>query len=355
MIGSKILMFSGRSRWLTVDHTQPHLSLSLVMSCLARNMSEAIILGSIHKLESVLIEPLNIDSGVEKMLKEVVDELRTTLDFSRENESGERKRLSYLLADFAEIAQYSADLTIHIHDYRIQIDLTAFLSLLPQMRQRVAEFGVEDVHSVGQEEEEAEEEAEEGVVVGLEKDVQLINRAILNENPETLVSCIKGMIGVGKTTLARQVYNHPAIVGKFKHRRAWVSMSRDTSIHEVLVELVKQLVGLDGDLVLLEEMDNRSLRQMICQNMEGMPYFIVFDNMPKEMYLFCIYLDLPLTGTPSVPSYLSQYYNSGYPKLFESLGMLAFISLSLLRVKLSHIGELEISHIGELEKVQAIP
>ncbi|XP_047945106.1 putative disease resistance RPP13-like protein 3 [Salvia hispanica] len=251
-------------------------------------MSEAIISGALQKLESVLVEPLDMDTNTEELLKEVIDELREMLDFWRRKDSRKRSMLNYLLADFAEIAQYSADLTIHIHEDKFYNVIFPFLCILTRTRRHMERFVVgKGVSSVGE---------DEGVVVGLEKDVQqLIGKVILNEELQHYMTlCIKGMIGVGKTTLARRVYNHTAIVEKFKHRRAWISMSPNISIHEVLVELVKQmLVELDGDSLLLEEMDNRSLRQMLCQHMEGMPYFIVLDNMPRELLLLSFYIDLP--------------------------------------------------------------
>ncbi|XP_047946678.1 disease resistance RPP8-like protein 3 [Salvia hispanica] len=217
------------------------------------------------------------------VLEEVMNELRTMLDFLRGKESGERSRLTYLLADYADIVQLIIKRTVDIGKQNIKNDMSMALHLLMKTRKRVMEFGNGEPQSVGE---------ELGVVVGLEKDVQqLVGRAILNEEPKLLSVCIKGMLGMGKTTLARQVYNHPSIVEKFKHR-AWVNMSCDTSVHEVLVELIRQLAELDAP----KEMDNLSLRRMLCQNMEGEPCFVVLDNMPKELYYDLIFMEDQLKG-----------------------------------------------------------
>ena len=163
------------------------------------------------------------------------------------------------------------------------------------------EFGIGEAVSSSQT---AGEEGDgSGVVVGLEKDVQqLVFKVILSEEMWLIAKpiLIKGMVGVGKTTLARQVYKHPANVGKFKHR-AWISLSSYTSKHEVLVELIRQLVTHDGNSLLLEEMDNQSLQQMLLRNLKEMsPWFIVLDNVRPEMRFKSFLIDLAFLSDTSM-------------------------------------------------------
>ncbi|XP_047971729.1 disease resistance RPP8-like protein 3 [Salvia hispanica] len=256
-------------------------------------MSEAIISEAIKTLESFVVEVTSshishIDIG---NVKEVVNELRMMLDFLRDKESGERIRLDHLLADLVEIA---ADL---IQRKNIGIYLTNIyhaIGKLRKTRKRIMEFGAGGGLIKPQSVEGGDES---GVVVGLEKDVQqLIGRVILNEERDLVVLRIKGMIGAGKTTLARLVYNHPAIVEKFK-LRAWLSISRYTSTKEVLVKLVQQLLEHDGDGdSLLEEMDNQSLRWMLLQRLRRMSFFIVVDNLLPDMDFESFLIDLARSG-----------------------------------------------------------
>lgn len=251
----------------------------------SRNMSEAIIVEAKRDLESYLE---NYGGNYEWAIYEVINELSMMLDFMRDKESGERSRLKYLLADFVEMALNCADFTrldpydFYQNEIRSDLyfqELPGMLDILRSIKKRMMEFEVGEApqSSFG-----GEEEEEGAVVVGLEKDVkQLVERAIFVEKTDLVSVAIKGMVGVGKTTLAKQVYNHAAIAAKFKWR-AWVSLSSGTSVNEMLVEVIKQLVGIDGDS-LLEEMDNRSLRKMLRHHMQGMPYFIVIDNLLPQI------------------------------------------------------------------------
>ncbi|XP_047945265.1 putative disease resistance RPP13-like protein 3 [Salvia hispanica] len=269
------------------------------------NMLEAIILEAVQIAERFRVEERSITRYVEMLLEEVIDGSRKMLDIWREKGPEERSRLNYMLADFAEAAQYLAEHIIYGSEYAFHHDEYPSSVIMNRIQSGKEEFEVcNDMHGVGE---------EDGVVVGLEKDVQqLIGRAILNEDPDLLISCIKGMVGVGKTTLARQVYNHPVVVEKFKYRRAWITFSGYTSVRLVLVELAKQLlVEFDGVSLLLEEMDNQSIRRMLCHNMEGMPCFIVLDNMPREMLLKFIYIDILLKGDGSRMLITCHYKLSG--------------------------------------------
>ena len=281
---------------------------------LPRNMSEAIILEVIRELESFLqsedttqdryrdISEASMTSR-KSHVSEVIHEMRMALDFYRERESGERSKLNYLLADFAEIAQVSKD-DISMFKLSFYEEMYYVLEWMKKTRKRMMNFGDGEGASSSQ------SVGDEGVVLGLEKDVEqiidrvILGKAVLNTRPRLVISCIKGMIGAGKTTLARQVYNHPDIVERFK-LRAWITISSsDTSAHEVLVELIQKLGEHVEDPSSLDEMDNLSLQNMLWGKLKGMPYFIVLDNVPKGMWLRSILDGLPYKGMFAFISYL---------------------------------------------------
>lgn len=60
---------------------------------------------------------------------------------------------------------------------------------------------------------------------------------LLNEHP---VVSIWGANGLGKTTMARKVYSHPRVGGRFD-AFAWVSLTKDDHVHNILVNMRDQL------------------------------------------------------------------------------------------------------------------
>ncbi|XP_047947708.1 disease resistance RPP8-like protein 3 [Salvia hispanica] len=261
-------------------------------------MGEAAVLGMIKDLESLRATCTNISE--DSMFGATIEEMKELLDFSRDLKTEERNRLKYFMADLIELAEDVIDKGID--DYRFSDMLRSLKDEIKMTKMRMINL-VADEKNIGE-----EEEVE--IVVGLEESVkQLLDKAISKNSIHLQILCIKGMIGIGKTTLARQVYKAGA--GQFQ-RHAWVSISSGTSKKEMLMKLIQQMVvGYESDLS-LEEMDNRSLRRMLRRHLQGKSYFIVLDNVSKEEEL--------------------KYFLQGFPSqgLFGSRSMLLLTSCNAI-------------------------
>ncbi|PHU25988.1 hypothetical protein BC332_04320 [Capsicum chinense] len=96
-------------------------------------------------------------------------------------------------------------------------------------------------------------------VVGLEKHVSAVMSILLKEDKRLHVASIVGMGGVGKTTLAKEVYNQTQIRDKFEGR-SWLYVSQDYKpMKTIFKELILQLADPEEDNVkILKTMDKLS-------------------------------------------------------------------------------------------------
>ncbi|KAL1546801.1 putative late blight resistance protein R1B-16 [Salvia divinorum] len=115
-------------------------------------------------------------------------------------------------------------------------------------------------------------------VVGIDEDIlQMIDRITGNSRDQDILPIV-GMGGIGKSTLAKIVYDDPSIKQHFDVR-AWVTISQDYSEESILSQLLASLnrkVDVDGRdslEVITDEM------RRVYQNLWGRRYLIVMDDM----------------------------------------------------------------------------
>uniref|UniRef100_A0A1J3G1H7 Putative disease resistance RPP8-like protein 2 n=1 Tax=Noccaea caerulescens TaxID=107243 RepID=A0A1J3G1H7_NOCCA len=113
-------------------------------------------------------------------------------------------------------------------------------------------------------------------LVGVEESVEeLVGHLVENENIH--VVSISGMGGIGKTTLARQVFHHDNIRRHFDGF-AWVCVSQEFTRKDVWQRILQDLRPHDGGI---EQMDERTLQRKLFQLLETSRYLIVLDDVWK--------------------------------------------------------------------------
>ncbi|KAK4425893.1 putative disease resistance protein [Sesamum alatum] len=83
------------------------------------------------------------------------------------------------------------------------------------------------------------------------------------------------MGGIGKTTLARNLYNDPLIVSHFD-TRAWIVISQNYDVRAILLGLLDCIVGKLTDEML--QKNNSQLAVTLYKNLTGKRYLVVLDD-----------------------------------------------------------------------------
>lgn len=114
-------------------------------------------------------------------------------------------------------------------------------------------------------------------VVGLDKDVQTLLTELEKPDLSLRVISIHGMGGLGKTTLARELY-HSSKLSHFKSR-AWVSVNKNYTIEDVLKRLIKSFLRHQREHVPdWANMDDDDLLHQLLELLDRGKYLVVIDD-----------------------------------------------------------------------------
>ncbi|CAI9111948.1 OLC1v1012299C1 [Oldenlandia corymbosa var. corymbosa] len=116
----------------------------------------------------------------------------------------------------------------------------------------------------------------EGPVVGRKDELEMIIEKLKRGTAQLDIVSIVGMPGLGKTTIAKKVYNDPSIKYYF-HIRAWCCLSQIYRLRELYFDILSDVTGVDDHRSYSNNTDD-DLAEKLRKCLKGRKYLIVVDD-----------------------------------------------------------------------------
>ncbi|KAL2504824.1 putative disease resistance protein [Abeliophyllum distichum] len=113
------------------------------------------------------------------------------------------------------------------------------------------------------------------IIVGLRDETMQIARQLVRGPDHLQIISITGMPGLGKTTLAKKLYNHSSVLNHFD-KRIWCVVSQTYERKRLLIDILRSMTNLKEDKFL--EMEVEKLGENMYKNLKERRYLVIMDD-----------------------------------------------------------------------------
>ncbi|RID61713.1 hypothetical protein BRARA_E00843, partial [Brassica rapa] len=166
----------------------------------------------------------------------------------------------------------------------LSMDIEGITKRMAKVVGQMQSFGIQQIIYRSPSLQERQREIQQTYPMGSQKDLVGVEQSVkelvghLVENDNIQVVSISGMGGIGKTTLARQVFHHDIVRSHFDGF-AWICVSQDCKRMDIWQKLLQDLRPQDKGI---EQMNERTLQAKIFHLLETSKYLIVMDDVWKK-------------------------------------------------------------------------
>ncbi|KAL0460477.1 UNVERIFIED_CONTAM: putative late blight resistance proteinR1A-4 [Sesamum latifolium] len=253
----------------------------------------ASLLSLAHVLDQHHVHPVyRLDTEQLRSLQESLHLLHFLEDHSRRKISQETENLARQIVVVADEAEDVIDSHVVMYEHDASHVLSSFYEDLDKVIQKIDSIVNELMVVVKEERDHVQEQkpvanslpthasssrvlpysGKNSSMVGFDDRLIQIIDELTRDESDLKIHSIVGMGGIGKTTLARNVFDHAYVVDRFD-LRIWFTISQEYSVREILLGLVN-----DGEKKRNSGSTSDALGEQLYKKLFGRRYLLVMDD-----------------------------------------------------------------------------